>query len=109
MSFSTKMHDFGQQKLQVEMEPDAEAYALAENMPGEQEGLMEDGTHQEERRRSQRSAKGRSPVRFGFDKYADLTEVTHAALSATTEEPATIEEAWGSKHSAQWRAATDSE
>jgi hypothetical protein len=71
-----------------------------------------DGGGNQEPRRSQRVTRGKGPVRFGFDEYAepaDHSEVTHVALRVAVDEPNTLREALSSKHSAQWRAAADSE
>ena len=46
------------------------------------------------------------PEERGTD--ADVTEARHVVFSATIEEPATIQEAFNSEYSVQWKEATDS-
>jgi len=75
----------------------------------ESEQSPEEVNTQQEPRRSQRATRGQPPLKFGFDEYAEVTEVTHMALHAAIEEPATMQEAWNSKYSTQWKAAADSE
>eukprot|EP00795_Rhopilema_esculentum_P014610 gene14610-biopygen4362 len=60
-------------------------------------------------RRSQSSTKGVPPPRFSLDEYADVTEARHVVFAAIIEEPATIQKAFNSEYSAQWKEATDSE
>ena len=94
--------DFGHQKQTVKMELEEEVEADTE---------PEDCNCQQ-LRRSQRATKGQPATRFGFDEYADHTDVakvTHMALRAAIEEPSTIQEALDSKYSTQWRAAADTE
>ena len=92
--------DFGCQKHPLKIESEAEVEP--EQPPGEV-------NPQQEPRRSQRATRGQPPLQFGFDEYAEVAEVTHMALHAAIEEPTTIQEAWNSKHSTQWKAAADSE
>jgi len=102
--------DFGQQKEPVEIESDAEEESeqspetIPEDLSAEQSRQSESDSRQ-----SQRTTKGKKPKYYGFDEYADVTEMTHVALRATIEEPETMQEALNSEYSEQWKAATDSE
>ena len=100
--------DFGQQKEPVEIKPDAEEEAgqSPETIP---EDLVAEQSQQSDPRRSDRTTKGKKPMCYGFDEYADVTEMTHVAFQATIEEPETFQEALNSKYSVQWKAAADSE
>ena len=74
--------DFGHKKEVVDIEADTEHPPV--------------GAERDDQvpRRSQRATKGRAPVRFGFEAHADVTEatdVTHVALRAQVEEPATLQ------------------
>ena len=107
--------DFGCQKQKVDLKPEAEAEAepageraQSPDVSEEEDSVTEE-VQQQEPRRSQRAAKGQPLLRFGFDEYADVTEVTHVALHTAIEEPANMQEALSSKFSAQWKAAADCE
>ena len=104
--------DFGHQKESVEMDIGKEVYA--------QNKLVDEGTsntsdnvfskdEQVLPRRSQRTTKGVPPARFGLDENIGASEATHVAFHAGIEEPATIEEAFNSEYSKEWKEATDSE
>ena len=60
-------------------------------------------------RKSQRSTKGVPPARFGLDDNVGASEATHVAFHAAIKEPATIEEAFNSEYSKEWKEAIDSE
>ena len=84
--------DFGHQKQTVKMEPEEEIEAESE---------PEDYNCQQ-LRHSQRATKCQAAKCFGFDEYADHTdvsEVIHMALRAAIEEPSTIQKALDSKYS----------
>ena len=84
--------DFEYQKQPLKIESEAEM---------ESEQSPEEANPQQEPQSSQRATRGQPPLKFGFDEYAEVTEVTHMALHAAIEEPATMQEAWNSKYSTQ--------
>eukprot|EP00795_Rhopilema_esculentum_P017528 gene17528-biopygen6440 len=98
-------NDFGSQKQYLKMGPEPAKEDKRQTEPTERNTDAEE-SHP---RRSQRSTKGVPPPRFGLDEYADVTEARHVVFSAIIEEPATIQEAFNSEYSAQWKEATDSE
>ena len=100
--------DFNQQKQPVEIQPETEDEA-DQSPQGLPENSAEKQSQQTEPRQSTRVTKGKKPMYYGFDEYADVTEMTHIALRATIEEPKTIQEALNSEYSEQWKAAADSE
>ena len=76
----------------------------------EELGEIEDDEQQQmdEPRYSQRER--RPPIKFGFDEFADMARVDHAAFNVCQiKEPTTIEEALTSEHSKQWKEAADAE
>ena len=65
---------------------------------------------EQELQRSERTRK--TPVRYGYDKYADIAtyRVRHVAYHLSeADEPSTIQEAKSSDHAAEWKVATDAE
>eukprot|EP00795_Rhopilema_esculentum_P007998 gene7998-biopygen1703 len=98
-------NDFGSQKQYLKMGPEPAKEDKRQTEPTERNTDAEE-SHP---RRSQRSTKGVPPPRFGLDEYADVTEARHVVFSAIIEEPATIQEAFNSEYSAQWKEATESE
>eukprot|EP00795_Rhopilema_esculentum_P005567 gene5567-biopygen555 len=98
-------NDFGSQKQYLKMGPEPAKEDKRQTEPTERNTDAEE-SHP---RRSQRSTKGVPPPRFGLDEYADVTEARHVVFSAIIEERATIQEAFNSEYSAQWKEATDSE
>eukprot|EP00795_Rhopilema_esculentum_P009748 gene9748-biopygen2709 len=98
-------NDFGSQKQYLKMGPEPAKEDKRQTEPTERDTDAEE-SHP---RRSQISTKGVPPPRFGLDEYADVTEARHVVFSAIIEEPATIQEAFNSEYSAQWKVATVSE
>jgi len=85
--------DFGYQKQPVETDSEEEVDAEQPPNVSEEDFIEEEHPQQDLQQQPRRSER----------------EVTHMALHAAIDEPATIQEAWSSKYSAQWKAATDSE
>eukprot|EP00795_Rhopilema_esculentum_P015808 gene15808-biopygen5218 len=98
-------NDFRSQKQYLKMGPEPAKEDKRQTEPTERDTDAEE-SHP---RRSQISTKGVPPPRFGLDEYADVTEARHVVFSAIIEEPATIQEAFNSEYSAQWKVATVSE
>ena len=74
--------DFGQQKEPVGIKPDAE-----QEVDETPEDLVAEQSEQSDPRRSVRTTRGKKPTYYGFDEYADVTEMTHVAFRATVDEP----------------------
>ena len=99
--------DFGRQSQPLEIE--SEADTEAQQPPEVSEDSVSETGPQEPPRRSERATKGQPPLQFGFDEYAEFTDMTHVVLHAAIDEPSSIQEALTSKYSEQWKAAVDSE
>ena len=115
--------DFGQ-KSAITTEPDQKSIEMKQNgeITAKDEGEVAEITRskkdeeqqepQEEKelRRSERTHK--TPVRYGFDEYADTAtcRVLHVAYHLSeVDEPSTIQEAKSSDHAAEWKVAVDAE
>ena len=115
--------DFGQ-KSAMTTEPDQKSMEVRQNADitakdeeevaeirrsGEDEERQEPQV-EKELRRSERTRK--TPVRYGYDEYADTAtcRVRHVAYHLSeVDEPSTIQEAKSSDHAAEWKVATDAE
>ena len=115
--------DFGQ-KSAITTEPDQKSMEvkqnaditakdkeeLAEIRRSEKDEERQEPQEDKELRRSERTRK--TPVRYGYDEYADTAtqRVRHVAYHLSeVDEPSTIQKAKSSDHAAEWKVATDAE
>ena len=102
--------DFGQ-KSAMSTEPDQKSMELKQNADiTAKDEERQEPQEEKELRRSERTRK--TPVRYGYDEYADTAtcRVRHVAYHLSeVDEPSTIQEAKSSDHAPEWKVATDAE
>ena len=83
---------------------------VPENRRSEKDEERQEPQEEKEIRRSEKTRK--TPVRYGYDEYADTAtcRVHHVAYHLSeVDEPSTIQEAKSSDHAAEWKVATNAE
>ena len=102
--------DFGQ-KSAMTTEPDQKSMELKQNADiTAKDEERQEPQEEKELRRSERTRK--TPVRYGYDEYADTAtcRVRHVAYHLSeVDEPSTIQEAKSSDHAPEWKVATNAE
>ena len=102
--------DFGQ-KSAMTTEPDQKSMELKKNADTTaKDEERQEPQEEKELRRSERTRK--TPVRYGYDEYADTAtcRVRHVAYHLSeVDEPSTIQEAKSSDHAPEWKVAMDAE